>query len=49
MKEDATNLFFVDSANVLQNMNPPDGSIRFSYQQLPAAITPTTGTHLKLA
>lgn len=43
MKEDAHSLFFIDVAQLLQaNLainNPPDGSLRFTYQQLPPAST----------
>ena len=45
MKDDATHLFFVDTANQINNtnmnMNPPDGSVRFSYQQIPVGNVPT--------
>lgn len=46
MKDDAANLFFVDAGHQLgrsmvgmNNLNPPDGSMRFSYQPIPMGAT----------
>jgi hypothetical protein len=50
MKDDANNLFFVDAIQppriVGTNLNPVDGSMRFSYQPIPAAIAPTRTSHI---